>query len=237
MLQFSAVGDIYKNASCACLIIVRDEEKNIAKCLDNVISTGCFQQIIIVVDTRTKDRTPQILREYAARYPEIEVHNYRWKSEDFSAPRNEGLKYAKTDYAFWIDADTIILDVDGLKRLLADPQGKSYHFIQLSPVENGYVFETHQLRLFPLIPGVKWEMPVHEQVAFRLRDLGVQEEVTKYRMLHNGFLDNGVVLDHHKRYYEIMTKFLKNEPEGPRRNYMLKQYENSRTYLSTRGLI
>ena len=48
-------------------MIVRDEEKNLPRCLDSV--RGLFDEIV-VLDTGSKDRTIEIARSYGARVAE-----------------------------------------------------------------------------------------------------------------------------------------------------------------------
>ncbi len=221
-------------ASCACLMIVRDADQTVEGCLNSVLEAGAFDQIIIVIDSRTKDRTSEILSGYALRYANIELYLYKWQNQDFSEARNYGLERAKTQYAFWIDADDVVLDPAGIRRLLERPMGAAYYFRVLIPGPGGSYQETKHLRLFPLLPGVRWELPVHEQVIFSLRRAGVREIDTKYRILHLGYTSNEVVSQKHLRNYRIMHTWLpkgKNKEHLGRR-YIEKQYEKSRRYLS-----
>jgi GT2 family glycosyltransferase len=80
-------------------MIVRDEEANLPACLSSV--EGLFDEIV-VVDTGSTDRTPEIAREFGAR-----VFDFAWV-DDFAAARNAALACAKGDYAFWLDADDVI---------------------------------------------------------------------------------------------------------------------------------
>jgi len=92
-------------------MIVKDEESVIEDCLKSV--KGVVDQIV-VVDTGSRDSTIEICKRYGA-----EVYYYRWR-DDFSAARNESIKYARGDWILWMDADERLDpgSVEKLKRLL-----------------------------------------------------------------------------------------------------------------------
>lgn len=77
-------------------MIVKDEEEALPGCLESV--RGLVDEII-VVDTGSKDRTPEIAKKYGAK-----VFSFRWIN-DFAAARNESLRHATGDYIFWLDVD------------------------------------------------------------------------------------------------------------------------------------
>lgn len=82
----------------ACLI-VKNEEKVLARCLD------CVQRIadeIVIVDTGSTDRT----KEIASRYTNL-IYDFKWV-DDFSAARNFSFSKASMDYLYVADADEII---------------------------------------------------------------------------------------------------------------------------------
>src|SRR6478736_8097581 len=77
-------------------MIVRDEEQNLEACLAPI--ADLFDEIVIV-DTGSTDGTKEIARRFTPH-----VHDFPW-CDDFSAARNESLKYATGDWIFWLDAD------------------------------------------------------------------------------------------------------------------------------------
>lgn len=85
----------------ACMI-VKDEEKNIRRCLDSILD---LVDNIVVVDTGSKDKTPDICKDYGAK-----VYDHPWQN-DFSLHRNQSIDYApdNTDWIFIIDADEEII--------------------------------------------------------------------------------------------------------------------------------
>jgi tetratricopeptide (TPR) repeat protein len=77
-------------------MIVKDEASNLPRCLNSVKAIATE---MIVVDTGSTDRTPQIARALGA-----EVYHCQW-THNFSAARNESLKYATEDWILVLDAD------------------------------------------------------------------------------------------------------------------------------------
>ena len=80
-------------------MIVKNEEKNIARCLDSVAE---LVEEIIIVDTGSTDRTAEIASDYTSK-----VYSYPWK-DDFSDARNFSFSKASMDYCMWMDADDIL---------------------------------------------------------------------------------------------------------------------------------
>ncbi len=80
-------------------MIVKNEEKHLARCLDSV--AGLMDEIIII-DTGSTDRTAEIASRYTPR-----VYSYLWK-DDFADARNHSFSKASMDYCMWMDADDIL---------------------------------------------------------------------------------------------------------------------------------
>lgn len=231
MINVNKTADYYP-VSCSCMIIARDAENTIGNTLESAISAALFDDIIIILDTRTRDNTRTVLDEYERRGL-VKVIPYIWKRNDFAAARNQALKFCRSAYGFWLDADDILVDGAGLKALLIAPGGAAYHLWVISPVVGGGYSIIHQLRVFPMVPGIKWELPVHEQIAYSLQRLGVQEIVTPYRVYHTGYKSSKErITQHHSNYAAIMQKWLiLNRRETPERAYLSQQYQKSRQYL------
>ena len=90
-------------ATISLCMIVRNEEKVLARCLESV--RGCVDEIVIV-DTGSSDAT----KEIAARYTD-RIYDFEW-IDDFSAARNYAFEQATGDYLLWLDADDVLLPTD-----------------------------------------------------------------------------------------------------------------------------
>ena len=84
-------------------MIVKNEELNIARCLDSVAE---LVEEVIIVDTGSIDRTVEIVSNYTS-----QVYSYRWK-DDFSDARNYSFSRASMDYCMWMDADDVLEETE-----------------------------------------------------------------------------------------------------------------------------
>ncbi|RDY25404.1 glycosyltransferase family 2 protein [Romboutsia weinsteinii] len=85
--------------SISLCMIVKDEEKTIARCLDSINSVI---DEIIIVDTGSTDKTKEIASNYTEK-----IYDFEWK-DDFSVARNFSFSKSTKDYILWMDADEII---------------------------------------------------------------------------------------------------------------------------------
>ena len=87
-------------------MIVKNEEKVLARCLDSIAD---LMDEIIIVDTGSTDAT----KEIAARYTD-NIYDFEW-IQDFSAARNFAFSKATKEYIYSADADEV-LDEENHKR-------------------------------------------------------------------------------------------------------------------------
>lgn len=90
------------------IIPVYNVEKYIKKCLES-----CFKQDVaaheyevIIVNDGTPDNSMTIVEQFAKEYANLKIVNQ--ENRGLSAARNVGLKYAKGEYVWFIDADDYI---------------------------------------------------------------------------------------------------------------------------------
>jgi len=89
----------YKFGSISLCMIMRDNAKTLARCLNSM--RGLVNEIIIV-DTGSKDNSVEIAKSFGAT-----VIYDTWQ-DDFSRPRNIGIEQAKGDWIFIMDPDEVI---------------------------------------------------------------------------------------------------------------------------------
>ena len=143
--------------STSLVMIVRDEEKNLAGCLDSV--KGTVDEIVIV-DTGSTDRTVAI----AARYTE-RIYHFPWRN-DFSAARNHGLERARGRWILSLDADERLDPASGCLRLPAAERYEAFFlplFHQAGDSPADYT-SYPVLRLFRNNGEYRFRGPIHEQV-------------------------------------------------------------------------
>ena len=121
------------NPTVSLCMIVKDEEENLARCLDSVRD---FVDEIIIVDTGSTDRTIDIAERYGAR-----VFYHPWEGS-FSKARNYSLKYATCDWILILDADEELNndDTSRLKEIAKDNKSLAISFI----IKNKYKDSTQE---------------------------------------------------------------------------------------------
>lgn len=144
-------------------MIVKNEEKVLARCLESVKSVV---DEIIIVDTGSSDTT----KEIAARFTD-KIYDFEW-CDDFSAARNFAFSKAGCDYIMWLDADDILLknDREKLCLLMQDSDGSAdvimlpYH---TAFDENGApLFSFYRERIVKRSKGFTWKGRVHEAIEY-----------------------------------------------------------------------
>lgn len=81
----------------SAIIIAKNEEHNIRRCLDSLIDV--IDDIIVIIDYSTTDNTFKFVSEY----PGINCEIVDWKG--FAETKNYALSKTKNDWVLWIDAD------------------------------------------------------------------------------------------------------------------------------------
>ena len=82
-------------ATVSCILIVKNEERNIAECLNRL----AWADEIVVVDSDSSDRTEEI----CVSYPRVTFHECPWTG--FGPQKNQALALATGEWVFSIDAD------------------------------------------------------------------------------------------------------------------------------------
>lgn len=143
-------------------MIVRNEEKVLARCLD------CVKDIVdemIIVDTGSVDSTKEIARHYTDK-----IYDFPW-IDDFAAARNFAFQQATQEYILWLDADDIFADDDqkkllGLKQTL-DPSIDSItmNYYLAFDQQGNVVSSNRRNRLVKRSNNFQWIGAVHEYLA------------------------------------------------------------------------
>lgn len=143
-------------------MIVKNEEKVLARCLDSVAD---LMDEIIIVDTGSTDRTKEIAAGYTDR-----IYDFTW-IDDFSAARNFAFSKAHMDYIYSADADEV-LDEENRERyrILKENLLPEIEIVQMkygNQLQFGTVYnfdEEYRPKLFKRQREFVWEEPIHETV-------------------------------------------------------------------------
>ena len=167
-------------------MIVKNEADKLADCLQSVAD---LVDEMIVVDTGSTDATRQIAADLGAK-----VILFDWV-DDFSAARNESLRHATGEWAFWLDADERLDESNRvkLKTVITGLQEEKIAYVmrQVSVAADGSgsAMSVDQVRLFRRDTGARWQYRVHEQILLSLRQLGHDVRFTDIAISHIGYQD------------------------------------------------
>lgn len=205
-----------ERATLSLCMIVRDNEATIGQCL---ASARPWVDEIVVVDTGSKDRTPDICLEYGAR-----LFHFPW-CDDFAAARNESLTRARGEWLFWMDSDDTLPEACGkqLRPLVTGRHG---------PSVLGYVMQVHcpsvsadgcdeltvvdHVKLIRNRPDLRFEGRIHEQLLPAIRKAGGDVAWTDLYVVHSG-ADYSPEGRQQKleRDLRILHQEIQREPEHP----------------------
>ncbi|MCM1185196.1 MAG: glycosyltransferase family 2 protein [Lachnoclostridium sp.] len=143
-------------------MIVKNEERVLARCLDSVAD---LMDEIVIVDTGSTDKT----KEIAAKYTD-KIYDFVW-IDDFSAARNFAFSKANMEYVYSADADEV-LDGDNRERfrILKENLLPEIELVQMkygNQLQFGTVYnfdEEYRPKLFKRKRDFIWEEPIHETV-------------------------------------------------------------------------
>lgn len=188
----------------AAVLIVRNEERCIARCLTSV---SPWVDRMVVLDTGSTDNTVAIAQGLGA-----EVHHLPWP-DSFAEARNHALTLADADWNLVIDADEWIIDGgEGLRDWCESARDRLGCPCIHSEAEAATVQRSWLTRLLPR--GVFYEGRVREQVASVLPRYRIPLDIG-----HDG--DLAPQLERKKDlYYPLLLADLADRPEDP---YLLYQ--------------
>jgi GT2 family glycosyltransferase/tetratricopeptide (TPR) repeat protein/2-polyprenyl-3-methyl-5-hydroxy-6-metoxy-1,4-benzoquinol methylase len=197
-------------------MIVRNNARTLGAALEVIRH---FVDEIIVVDTGSTDDTMKIARRYGAR-----VYEFPW-CDDFSAARNESLKYARGQWIFWMDSDdSITAEIAQTLRQLVlsttDPKIMAFvvkvHCPEAGPDgEIEYTVVDH-VKLFRNRPDLRFDHRIHEQILPAISAVGGDVVMTDLYVTHSGYdhtpEGQAKKLD---RDLRILNKELEERPNHP----------------------
>ncbi len=193
-------------------MIVKNEEDNLASCLDSVVD---LVDEIVVVDTGSTDRTVDIAIERGAR-----VVHFAW-CDDFAAARNAAIETAHGEWIFWLDADERLGPASRTKarRLFAGLRDENAAFLmrQLSesPDPMGSSTAVDQIRLFRNRPDVRWEYRIHEQILLSIRRTNASVRSSGIVIDHSGYEDPDLRVRKLERNTRLLEIAYAEKPEDP----------------------
>jgi glycosyltransferase involved in cell wall biosynthesis/cytochrome c-type biogenesis protein CcmH/NrfG len=218
-----------KRPSLSLCMIVKNEEKHLPRCLENL---KLLADEMIVVDTGSIDTTRDIAEVFGAK-----VFDFEW-NDDFAAARNYSLEKASGDWILVMDADEIIASKDHKKfrKLIRNSKKDKVAYLittrNYTHKFNGIDFEPNdsryedvaagcgwipsaKTRLFKNASEIRFNYPVHELVDPALDRNGYQIKKCNLPVHHYGILDKSKSSQKGQYYYEIGKKKIEQVKDDP----------------------
>jgi glycosyltransferase involved in cell wall biosynthesis len=167
--------------SIAGIVITKDEERNIAACLDSLR----WVDELIVVDAQSRDRTVALARQYTDR-----VFVRPWPG--YGPQKNFAFDQAVSDWVLIVDADERVTEPlrEEIQRLLAagvapDVAGFEIprrNFFYGRWIRGGGISPDYQLRLFRRSAGQYDDVLLHERLHLTGRIVRLTQPLDHYSM-------------------------------------------------------
>ncbi len=186
-------------------MIVKNEEQVLDKCLNSIQQ---YVEEIIIVDTGSTDATVSIASKYTN-----QIYHFEW-IDDFSAARNESLKYATGQWILILDADEYFEEneIQKLYKCLKErepEQGLIYNLTITSILGEKNNYSTNEApvgRVFGNRLGIQYSRPIHEQPVSS-KGLELKSAALPIRLQHSGYTEETMQQKNkHHRNLEIFNK-------------------------------
>lgn len=211
-------------------ILARDNEDEIADCLQ---SLAWADERIVVLDTRSGDRTAAIAQELGAR---VVSHQF----QDFARQREFGLSLATGQWLFYVDTDERATPAlaEEVRRVIRDETRVGWwvprrNIIWGREIRHGGWYPDYQLRLLKL-GHAHYDLtrPVHEVVA-----LDGEEGHLREPLVHYNYRTIGQFIDKQRQYVNYEADILYGRGVRPRPwTYLLQPLrEFWRRYIVLKG--
>lgn len=213
-MQFYIKFGLRQVMKLSLCMIVKNEEVALPKCLGSV--KDVVDQII-VLDTGSTDKTPDIAKQFGA-----EVHHFEW-CNDFSAARNDALKYVTGDWVLVLDADET-LTTQIVPHIREAIESDLHLLINLVRHEVGAEQSPYSMvsRLFKNHPDISFSRPYHALVDDSISAILAKEPdwqvgyLPQVAILHEGYQKNAIAQQNkYAKAQTAMESFLVNHPDDP----------------------
>ncbi len=214
-------GLLLKKPTISCVMIVKNEEVFLEKCL---LSIKDWVDEIVIVDTGSDDDTVNIARRFTNK-----IFYHPWEG-NFSKARNQAASYATGDWIFIIDGDEELNAGNGPKlkeAVTSAGEADCFLITTVSTYGNGQKTSRHNSeRLFRNNGIIHYESIVHNRLVGY-----ISTKPTKIEITHYGYdVDEKKANEKFIRTTELLKRQIAEAPEDPMPHHYL-----GTSYL-TRGL-
>lgn len=192
------------------IIICKNEERVIQRCLDSISKQTDNQDEIILIDTGSTDNTIPIVLDH---YPMVKVKHLEWK-DNFAEVRNYGIKVSSKKWIFFIDADEHLEEnsLHTLKHYLKVIEFLGLEKICVNPIianSNGHIVRGVR-RIFRGSEEFQYFGSIHEELRLDIKKYGqdINEISFDNVILHHDGYETHVMEEKNK--IKRNTKLLKD---------------------------
>jgi len=194
-------------------MIVKNEEVMLLDCLNSIKQAD----EIIIVDTGSEDDTTKVIDEFAKMYKGNLIRkNFKW-IYDFSAARNESLKYCTKDWVLIIDADETI-EKGGINMIKRRIKHVTTDIVRINVKTDMEEFTSP--RVFKNNKAFKWHRAAHNILMYVNGDEIPSEYGDKLSIL----IRSKTSPAHEKdptRTLDILSRELRKNPDDKRNQYYM----------------
>lgn len=188
------------------IIITKNEEKNIERCLDSIKNLA---NEIILVDSGSTDQTLNIAKEYTDK-----IFFRQW-DDDFSAQKNYALSKTSNDWILSIDADEEISKelAEEINNFLNSKEKYSGIYLPRKNIIFGKWLKygdsgpDYQLKLFK--KGSYFKRPVHEMVI-----IDGASDFFKHPIIHHHYKNIKEFIERTKKYTNLEVTILSKDKKN-----------------------
>jgi glycosyltransferase involved in cell wall biosynthesis len=211
----------------ACLI-VRNEENNLEQCIN---SFRPYVDELVIVDTGSSDKTPEIAKKYADKFEVYRgCNDDEDRIEDFSKARQRALNLTSNPWVFWVDGDDRVDGAANIPAILAsveaevpNPEKPIQVFINYEygfDAEGNCVCIHQRERFIRHKDSFNWLNPVHEVLVAKPNvELAPVWRLDSMKIVHHR---TGKVSSDPTRNLRILKKWYEKHGEtDPRQLYYL----------------
>ena len=175
------------------VIITKNEEKNIRRCLESVK----WADEIIIVDSQSEDRTLEIAQEFNAK-----IYSPEWRG--YGPAKQDGVKHASYDWILSVDADEEVTSdlTQEIQSVLSSDNTKAGYYMPRKTnflgkwINHSNWYPDYVLRLFNKQHGGFNDNVVHEAVEINGEIAYLKNDLLHYSYPH---------LDEYFRKFNIYT--------------------------------
>lgn len=201
-------------------MIVRNEERNLARCL---VSLRGLADEYIAVETGSTDATARIAADFGAK-----VVPFDFSTVDFAAARNHALSQATGRWILMLDADETLHPegADAIAQLIAGNENAGYYFERHNHLAGsaGSTID-YVVRLFPNRPDYRFRGRVHETIDASILGGGGRLRKTAIRLDHNFSTDPDARRRRNRWYIDILREEIAANPaDNTRLDFLAAEY-------------